>query len=181
MSITGATYPCKIDLQPDATALSQLVDDGTTALWIEAEQITVDPKTTPLTTVFPGKFVPVNDTLRMIVRSQNFQTIMTLPVDTSMTGLVAGINQALLSKNLPIEVRVNDQGEWREFDTSTSPNVDITDTLRLLIYASASVGYYVAEFLNNYPDHVDVFTAHAIGAAPTTALTVQCTITEVAT
>ncbi len=35
VTVSGTTSQTKVDLQPDATTLSQMLDDGTTALWVE--------------------------------------------------------------------------------------------------------------------------------------------------
>lgn len=35
VTVSGVTSASKVDLQPDSTALAQMLDDGTTALWVE--------------------------------------------------------------------------------------------------------------------------------------------------
>ncbi len=35
VTIDGITSKTKVDLQPDSTVLSQMLEDGTTALWVE--------------------------------------------------------------------------------------------------------------------------------------------------
>ena len=48
VSVAGATANSKIDLQPGAAQISQLIEDGVTALWIENEIVYADPETETL-------------------------------------------------------------------------------------------------------------------------------------
>jgi len=45
VTIQGATARTKVDLQPDATTLEQLVSDGVTAIWVENDNGTLTAKT----------------------------------------------------------------------------------------------------------------------------------------
>ena len=44
VTIQGVTEDTKVDLQPDATALAQMLSDGVTALWVENDNGTLVAK-----------------------------------------------------------------------------------------------------------------------------------------